>query len=70
MNILIELNHPAHFHLFHNFSMIMLEKGNKIGLVVKQKDVLLDLVKSYNNNIEIIRLKPFKENIYKSSLIK
>lgn len=60
MNILIELNHPAHFHLFRNFAGIMKKKGNRIGFVVKQKDVLLDLLKPIENEYEIY-VRSFKD---------
>jgi len=53
MNILFELNHPAHFHLFKNAALKLQSRGYKIAFVVKQKDVLLDLVKEYASKINI-----------------
>ncbi|MCD4747649.1 MAG: DUF354 domain-containing protein [Bacteroidales bacterium] len=53
MNILIELNHPAHFHLFKNAATSFLANGHKVAVAIKEKDVLAYLVKSLNKNIEI-----------------
>lgn len=54
MRILIELGHPAHFHLFRNAVEAFHEHGHQVMMVVKQKDVLLDLVAPYQDRFEIV----------------
>ena len=46
MNLLFHLGHPAHFHLFKNTIKSLLTSNNKVLVVIKQKDVLVDRVKS------------------------
>ncbi|WP_132053494.1 DUF354 domain-containing protein [Pseudocnuella soli] len=46
MNIVIDINHPAHVHYFRNFSRIMTEKGHRIYFIARNKEMehrLLDL---------------------------
>lgn len=44
MNVLIQLSHPAHFHLFKNVAKNMIEDGNKVLFVIKSKDILEQLL--------------------------
>ncbi|MGM0589767.1 MAG: DUF354 domain-containing protein [Bacteroidota bacterium] len=44
MRILFHLGHPAHFHLFKNVIAKLLNNGNKIDLLIKDKDVLRKLL--------------------------
>lgn len=46
MKYLFDLSHPAHFHLFKNMARSLLHRGDKVVFAVKQKDVLIDLVKA------------------------
>lgn len=39
MNILIDINHPAHVHLFKNFAWTMKEKGHKILFTTRNKEI-------------------------------
>lgn len=44
MNVLIQLSHPAHFHLYKNVAQNMIEDGNKVLFVIKSKDILEQLL--------------------------
>jgi len=46
MNILIQLNHPAHFHLYKNVIQNLKRDGHLVYILIKKKDVLEDLLKS------------------------
>lgn len=46
MNILIQLSHPAHFHLYKLVAKNMIEDGNKILFVIKSKDILEQLLQN------------------------
>lgn len=45
MNVLFQLSHPAHFHLFKNVAARLLADGHKVHIVIKTKDILEDLVR-------------------------
>jgi predicted glycosyltransferase len=38
MNILIDIGHPAHVHLFKNFAWIMQKKGHKTLFTAREKE--------------------------------
>ena len=44
-NILIQLSHPAHFHLYKNVAANLMKDGYKVFIVIKTKDILEDLLK-------------------------
>jgi len=44
MNILIQLGHPAHFHLYKNVIENLQEKGHKVFVLIKTKDILQELL--------------------------
>jgi len=46
MKILIKLNHPAHYHLFKNFVKNLRLKNIDVLIVIKNKDILQDLLDS------------------------
>ncbi len=48
--ILIDINHPAHVHLFSNFARIMKELGYEILFTTRDKEVSIDLLKAYSLN--------------------
>lgn len=50
MNIIIDVNHPGHVHLFKNFAFIAQEKGWKVLFTAKDKEVTIDLLKAYKLN--------------------
>lgn len=45
MNILIQLCHPAHFHLYKNVARNLMADGHKVFILIKTKDILEDLLK-------------------------
>ena len=61
MNILIQLSHPAHFHLYKNVAHNLIDKGHEVHILIKSKDILEDLlVKSnlpYHNILEVAHRK-------------
>ena len=44
-NILIQLSHPAHFHLYKNVANNLINDGNKVYIIIKTKDILEELLK-------------------------
>ena len=44
MNILIQLSHPAHFHLYKHVAKNLMADGHKIFILIKTKDILEDLL--------------------------
>ena len=67
MKILVDLNHPAHFHLFHNV-VKELSKSNTIIITAKEKDVLLSLLRSNGFDPYILQNKKRKDNLIHSAL--
>ena len=45
MNVLIQLSHPAHFHLYKNVAKNLMDDGHKVCILIKTKDILEDLLK-------------------------
>lgn len=45
MNVLIQLSHPAHFHLYKNVAKNLMEDGHKVFILIKTKDILEDLLR-------------------------
>jgi uncharacterized protein len=48
MKVLIDIGHPGQVHYFKNFIFDFIEKGHKILIVARDKEVTFDLLKSYN----------------------
>lgn len=48
MKILIDIGHPAHVHYFKNFIKIMESKGNDLLIVARDRDIIFNLLESYN----------------------
>lgn len=46
MNVLIQLSHPAHFHLYKNVARKLIEDGNNVLFVIKSKDILETLLQN------------------------
>lgn len=44
MNILIQLSHPAHFHLYKNVAHGLIANGHEVLFVIKSKDILETLL--------------------------
>lgn len=47
MNILIDIGHPAHVHMFHNFVTIMLQRGHHVVCTMRQKECEKELLEYY-----------------------
>ena len=54
MNILIDIGHPAHVHLFKNFAKIMIDKGNSVLFTARDKEAILDLLESYKMDYRVL----------------
>lgn len=47
MNVLIDIGHPAHVHLFKHFAWEMLKDGNKVLFTCREKEFEIELLKYY-----------------------
>lgn len=47
MNILFDINHPAHIHYFRNAIHILRRAGHKVVITSREKDVTIDLLNNY-----------------------
>ena len=56
MNILIQLSHPAHFHLYKNAIHNYHKDGHKVFVLIKTKDILESLLQ--NAGIEYYNILP------------
>lgn len=45
MNVLIQLSHPAHFHLYKIVAKNLMADGHRVFVLIKTKDILEDLLK-------------------------
>jgi len=61
MNILIDIGHPAHVHLFRNFIKHNKQKANKILVTIRKREHIEELLKYYQ--IDYVMLGPHKKNI-------
>ena len=46
MNVLIQLSHPAHFHLYKIVAQNLIADGNRVLFVIKSKDILETLLQN------------------------
>lgn len=46
MNVLIQLSHPAHFHLYKNVAHNLMAEGHHVLFVIKAKDILEQLLQN------------------------
>lgn len=56
MNILVQLSHPAHFHLYKNTIKKWQENGNNVYVLIKTKDILEELLQ--NSKIPYYNILP------------
>lgn len=61
MNILFDINHPAHVHLFRNVISLLKQNGHNITVVARDKEVTVRLLENYN--IDFILLSKPGKNI-------
>ena len=66
MNILIDINHPAHVHLFRNVYAMLVEHGNNVIVVVKEIPSAMKLLDLYG--IPYINIGKKDDNIMKKGL--
>lgn len=52
MKILIDIGHPAHVHYYRNFISMMKNKGHKFIVIARERDVIFNLLDSYNIDYE------------------
>ena len=48
MNILFDIGHPAHVHLFRNFIQYLKSEGHSVTIVSRDKDITTQLLSHYN----------------------
>lgn len=54
MNILFDINHPAHVHLFKNAIKILETKGHQITITARDKDITIQLLDNYNLSYSVL----------------
>jgi len=72
LRIIIGLGHPAHFHLFKNVILYFINKSIPFKIVINDKDILKDLLRSANfkfevlakNNSAILKVSKLKKMYY------
>jgi predicted glycosyltransferase len=47
LNILIDINHPGHVHLFRNAALNWIKKGHGVVFTIRDRDIIADLMKAY-----------------------
>ncbi|MCL1867607.1 MAG: DUF354 domain-containing protein [Paludibacter sp.] len=73
MNILVQLSHPAHFHLYKNAIKNWQNNENQVFILIKTKDILEDLLKQANlpyYNILPDEKRKSKFDIFKQMIVK
>lgn len=50
MNIVVQLSHPAHFHLYKNVINQLQKNGHSVYVLIKSKDILEELVRNAGYN--------------------
>ena len=53
MNILFDLQHPAHLHFFRNVAARLQNEGHTVRITGRDKDILVELAESYGVNVEV-----------------
>ncbi|MCQ6962313.1 DUF354 domain-containing protein [Methanolobus chelungpuianus] len=56
MNIMVELQHPAHAHQFRYFIKEMEKRGHKIHIITTDKEITLQLLDSFGLKYDVIRI--------------
>lgn len=56
MRLLIDVNHPAHVHLFRNLSRVLEQRGNNVLWAARPRDVIEDLLVRYKCNYKMLTL--------------
>lgn len=53
MNVLIDLQHPAHLHFFRNVAEKLVASGHRVHFTGRDKDILVELGRLYGIEIEV-----------------
>lgn len=53
MNLLIDINHPGHVHLFRNAARIWLARGHKVVFTIRDREIVPDLLDACGFGYEI-----------------
>lgn len=53
MNFLFDLQHPAHLHFFYHLILKLKAEGHNVKITGRNKDILIDLAREYNLEIDI-----------------
>jgi len=64
MNILIDIGHPAHVHVFKNYYHEMVSEGHHVHFTCREKECTIDLMDKYGLPYDLLG-KPFKGAIKK-----
>jgi len=70
MRILIALNHPAHYYLFKYISKGLINLGNEVRFVIREKDILENLLQSEKVPFHKLTKKGKRTNSKLSVIIK
>ncbi|MGE5457724.1 MAG: DUF354 domain-containing protein, partial [Methanococcaceae archaeon] len=54
MNILIDINHPAHVHVFKNFSYLRQEAGDNVLFTTREKECTVPLLVEYKMDYRVL----------------
>jgi len=57
MKVIIEVGHPAHVHLFRNAIRLFEDRGHRVKIVARDKDVTLCLLEQYGLQYESISIQ-------------
>lgn len=64
MRYIIALNHPAHYHLFKHLYRHLTQKGHNVIFVIKDKDILADLLREDNVLFHRLLKKRVGSNVF------
>ena len=53
MNILVDIGHPAHVHLFRNPALRWAERGHRVLLAIRDRDIVAELCRAYGLLYEV-----------------
>ena len=54
MNILIDVGHPAHVHLFRNAARIWIDRGHRVIYAARDRKLVPELIKAYGFDYRIV----------------
>jgi uncharacterized protein len=54
MRYLIDLQHPAHLHVFRNLAARLVREGHQVLFTGRKKDILLDLAREYGLDVRVL----------------